>query len=63
MKLRFVLLKPHTKMEQCVPKRRYLKFKRRGITQRKNTAGFFTLPFRPPTSINYQWTGSYKILK
>jgi len=28
-------LKAHTKMEQSVPKRRYIKFIRRGITQKK----------------------------
>jgi len=33
----FFLLTPPMKMEQSVPKRRHIKFRRRGITQKKNT--------------------------
>ena len=40
----FFLLTTPMKTEQCVPKRRHIKFRRRGITQKENYS--FTLPRR-----------------
>jgi len=45
------------KMEQCVPKRRHIKFRRRGITQKKTYKQVYLLAYEDGTDSVFRNVG------